>query len=40
MSVSVGFLSIMVTAALLLTILAPIVLLILWLRDWKRGQIW
>ena len=40
MIVSSGFLSVMVTIALTVTIIAPIVLIILWIKDWKKGQLW
>ena len=40
MMVSVTFLTIMVTIALLVTMLAPLVLLIYWIKDWKKGQLW
>jgi hypothetical protein len=40
MIVSSGFLSTMVTIALSVTIIAPIVLIILWIKDWKKGQLW
>ena len=40
MIVSSEFLSVMVTIALAITITAPIILIILWLKDWKKGQLW
>ena len=40
MIVSSGFLNVMVTIALTVTIIAPIVLIILWIKDWKKGQLW
>ena len=40
MIVSSGFLSVMVMLALLITVVAPIVLIILWFMDWKKGQLW
>lgn len=40
MMVSSGFLSAMVTLALAVTIIAPIVLLILWIKEWVKGQLW
>jgi hypothetical protein len=40
MIVSSGFLSVMVMLALLITVAAPIVLIILWFMDWKKGQLW
>jgi hypothetical protein len=40
MIVSSAFLSIMVSVALALTIIAPIVLIILWIKDWNKNQLW
>lgn len=40
MIVSSGFLAIMISIALAVTIIAPIVLIILWIKDWKEGQLW
>ena len=40
MIVSSTFLSVMVTLALLVAIIAPIALLVLWVKDWKKGQLW
>lgn len=40
MTITVGFLSTMVTIALAVTILAPVVLLWLWIKDMRRGQLW
>lgn len=40
MIVSAGFLSVVVTLALLVTIAAPIVLIVLWIKDWRKGQLW
>jgi hypothetical protein len=40
MTASVGFLSILVSVALLATMVSPIVLIIFLIRDWKRGQQW
>jgi hypothetical protein len=40
MIVSSGFLGIMVSIALAVTIIAPIILIILWIKDWKEGQLW
>jgi hypothetical protein len=40
MIVSAGFLKIMVGIALVVTIAAPVILIILWIRDWKKGQLW
>lgn len=40
MNVSVGFLTGMVSIALAVTLLAPVVLLLLWVRDWRKGRLW
>ncbi len=40
MTVSVSFLTTMVTIALAVTLVSPFVLLILWLRDWRKGKLW
>jgi hypothetical protein len=40
MIVSPGFLAIMISAALVVTTITPIVLIILWIKDWKEGQLW
>ena len=40
MTASVGFLTILVSLALLATMISPIVLIIFLILDWKRGQQW
>jgi len=40
MTASVELLSILVSTALLLTITTPVILIILLIRDWKRGTLW
>ncbi|HSR67101.1 MAG TPA: hypothetical protein VLU25_04110 [Acidobacteriota bacterium] len=40
MTASADFLSILVTAALLLSAAAPVLLLIFLVRDWKKDQLW
>lgn len=40
MTVSAGFLAVMVSIALGVTVVAPVVLLVLWLRDWRAGRLW
>ena len=40
MMASLGFLEIMVLAGLSVTILTPILLLIIWIRDWMRKELW
>lgn len=40
MIISVTVLTWLVTIATLITLLAPVVLLIFWIRDLKRGSLW
>lgn len=40
MTLSVTALAWLVGGATLLTALAPIVLIIFWIRDWFRGDLW
>lgn len=40
MIASAVFLKVMVGIALVITIAAPVILIILWIRDWKKGQLW
>lgn len=40
MIISAGFLTAIVSMALLVTIISPIVLIYLWVHDWKKGQLW
>jgi hypothetical protein len=40
MIVSSGFLSAMVSFALTVTIAALVILIVLWIKDWKKGQLW
>jgi len=40
MIISTGLLAALVTVALIVTAIAPIVLLYLWLKDLKRGELW
>lgn len=40
MTISVTSLALLVGIATLVTALAPLVMLFLWVRDWKRGQLW
>jgi hypothetical protein len=40
MTASIAFLTIVVSVAVSVTALAPILLLILWFMDWKKGQLW
>ncbi|MDZ7751351.1 MAG: hypothetical protein U5S82_06740 [Gammaproteobacteria bacterium] len=40
MTISSGAFEILVLAALAVTVVAPILLLGLLIRDWKRGHLW
>ena len=40
MIVSSTFLSVLVGIALTVTIAAPVILMVLWIKDWKKGQLW
>jgi hypothetical protein len=40
MIASVGFLSAIVVIAVAITVLSPIILLLLWVKDWKGKKIW
>jgi hypothetical protein len=40
MTISVTALSWLVGTATLITVLAPIVLMIFWMRDWLKGRLW
>lgn len=40
MIISSGFLAAIVTVALAITITAPLMLIFLWIKDWKKGQLW
>ena len=40
MTASVGFLEVLVTAATLAASVAPVVLVVLWIRDARGGKIW
>lgn len=40
MIISSGAFAVLVTVALAITIAAPIVLLLMLIRDWKKGQLW
>ena len=40
MMASVGFLKIMVLVALGVTLLTPLILVGLWIKDWRRKQLW
>ena len=40
MMASADVLSILVSVALVITAIAPVALLIMLVRDWKRGNLW
>jgi hypothetical protein len=40
MTISAATLSLLVGTAMLITALAPVVLMIFWIRDWLKGQLW
>ena len=40
MMASLSFLQVMVLVALSVTMVTPIMLLILWFRDWMRKELW
>jgi hypothetical protein len=40
MTASLDFLTVMVTAALIVTTIAPVALILLFLRDRARGELW
>ena len=40
MTASVGFLTGLVTIATVVATVSPVVLVALWIRDAKRGQLW
>lgn len=40
MTASIGFLSVVISIAVAVTIVSPLILLILWFKDWKSKKIW
>jgi len=40
MIISATALGWLVSTATLITVLVPVVLMIFWIRDWLRGQLW
>lgn len=40
MIVSSLFLKIIVIIGLLITIAAPVLLIVMWIKDWKKSQLW
>lgn len=40
MTISVTAISWLIGAATLITALAPVVLIVFWIRDWVKGHLW
>lgn len=40
MTISVSALALLVGTATVITALAPILLIVLWIRDWLKKQLW
>lgn len=40
MTASVGFFTILVSLALVITMISPILLILFLIRDWRRGEQW
>jgi len=40
MTASSGFLTALVILATIVATVSPVVLLVLWVRDWRRGRLW
>ena len=40
MTISADFLTAIVSIALLITIIAPVALLVIWIKDWRGGKLW
>jgi len=40
MIISSELLAVIVTAGLVVTIAAAAMLIVLWIKDWKKGQLW
>jgi len=40
MIASVQLLSLLILAAIVVAAVSPVVLLVLWVKDWIKGQIW
>lgn len=40
MTASVEILMILVVTAIAVTAVAPLILITLWIKDWKKGQLW
>ena len=40
MTISVTFLTVAVSAALLITLIAPFALVVMWIKDWMKQRLW
>lgn len=40
MTASAGFLALIVTIAVTISTVTPFILIYLWIRDWKKQQLW
>lgn len=40
MIISSGFFAVIITAGIVVTMAAPVVLLVLWIKDWRKDQLW
>jgi len=40
MTASVEILALLVILAIAVTAVAPLILITLWIKDWKKGQLW
>jgi len=40
MTISVDLFTLLIMAALTVTVITPLALLLLFIRDWKEGQLW
>lgn len=40
MTISAELLGVIIYIALLITIVAPVALLAIWITDWKNGKLW
>lgn len=40
MTISADILAMVISIALLITIIAPVVLMIIWIKDWRNGRLW
>ena len=40
MTISATLLAVIVSVALLITIIAPVALVVFWIRDWRNGKLW